>query len=331
MTKIGGGVPKGVQLDPNSLEELEELKQQMATQAAAGIGPQVEGAPQPGGLRAPSGKGDRKGAQARLSQGAVRSETVQPTQAARGLSNDVELQQLTEQLQKMGYLPKPPAKVDQKMLEEAVKKAIGENIDNPNPDMDVEQLFAMIEAMLQKENGRRNGGGGARPGAPTQRPGSLPPASNYANRGPAPNQAALQQSAAQSVATAKPPPEPGSLQARVAEATQRYMGTSTAAGPDGGNLACAWSVNNILSNAGLQKVGSNPNYVPSVEQALQGGRGTAIEARDARPGDIVIWPNGHHIGIAMGNGQVANNSSSRASFSNMQSIPAGARVYRLNS
>jgi cell wall-associated NlpC family hydrolase len=109
------------------------------------------------------------------------------------------------------------------------------------------------------------------------------------------------------------------------------MGTSTAAGPDGGNLACAWSVNNILANAGIQKVGSNTNYVPSVEQALQGGRGTKIDAADAGPGDIVIWPNGHHIGIAMGNNQVANNSSSRASFSNMQALPPGCRVYRLNS
>src|SRR5688572_4740799 len=111
------------------------------------------------------------------------------------------------------------------------------------------------------------------------------------------------------------------------------MGMNTSAGPDGGNLACAWSVNKILaeSNPPVKPLGANPNYVPSVEDALtKGGRGVKIDADQARPGDIVIWPNGHHIGIATGNNQVANNSSSRASFSNLQALPPGCRVYRLD-
>ncbi len=127
-------------------------------------------------------------------------------------------------------------------------------------------------------------------------------------------------------------PVAGSVNERVAQATRNYMGTSTRSGPDGGNLACAWSVNNILAKAGLNKVGANTNGVTSVETALKGGRGTRIDASQAQPGDIVIWPRPRsHIGIYMGNGKVANNSSSKASFTNMSSLPAGSHVYRLNS
>ena len=129
-----------------------------------------------------------------------------------------------------------------------------------------------------------------------------------------------------------PAPAAGSINERVAQATRNYMNTSTRSGPDGGNLACAWAVNNILRDAGLQKVGANTNGVASVETALRNGRGTPVTAAQARPGDIVIWPAPRsHIGIMSDNGRVANNSSSRASFSNMTTLPAGARVYRLNS
>ncbi|MDP2344352.1 MAG: NlpC/P60 family protein [Deltaproteobacteria bacterium] len=127
-------------------------------------------------------------------------------------------------------------------------------------------------------------------------------------------------------------PPVGSINERVAQATRDYMGTSTRSGPDGGNLACAWAVNNILAKAGLQKVGANTNGVASVEQSLQNGRGTRISTSEARPGDIVIFPKPRsHIGIMSDNGQVANNSSSKARFSNMTALPAGSHVYRLNS
>jgi hypothetical protein len=90
--------------------------------------------------------------------------------------------------------------------------------------------------------------------------------------------------------TATTAPPAGSVNERVAQATRDYMGTSTRSGPDGGNLACAWAVNNILKNAGLQKVGANTNGVASVESALRDGRGTQVSHAQARPGDIVIWP-----------------------------------------
>jgi len=52
--------------------------------------------------------------------------------------------------------------------------------------------------------------------------------------------------------------------------------------------ACAWEVNNILSNAGLRKIGSNPDYVPSVVAALQAGRGRQISEAETVPGDLTV-------------------------------------------
>jgi cell wall-associated NlpC family hydrolase len=326
VTKVGnrGGIGSpsmiGDDAAAKAVEELMKLKAEMAAKAAKGGVDSGAGTPNVANARAPA---DRAGAMATLE--------ARPVGDAPADTLD---SQITDKLRDMGYLPKPPEKVTKEQVDAATQKFIVDNLDNENISGDIELLIGLLEAKMQKQNARANGGGGGMRGArPPEggRPSGLPAASNYANRGPAPNAGALQNQAAQNIANAKPPPEPGSIQARVAQAAQQYMGTSTAAGPDGGNLACAWSVNNILANAGIAKVGSNTNYVPSVEQALQGGRGTKIDPADAGPGDIVIWPNGHHIGIAMGNNQVANNSSSRASFSNMQALPPGCRVYRLNS
>ncbi|MEO0769054.1 MAG: hypothetical protein AAFY72_06415 [Cyanobacteria bacterium J06649_4] len=93
-------------------------------------------------------------------------------------------------------------------------------------------------------------------------------------------------------------------------------GFDTSMGPDGGNLACAWAVNRVLANAGIQPLGSNPNYVPSVEADLQNGRGAQISQGEAQAGDIVIAEGQAHIGLCLNEGctQVRSNSSSRARF-----------------
>ena len=103
---------------------------------------------------------------------------------------------------------------------------------------------------------------------------------------------------------------------RIAEATKGYWGHSTADGPGGGVEACAWAVNNIMSNAGLAKIGSNPNYVPSVVDALKGGRGRQISASEAVPGDLAIACGEAHIGVCMssGCGTIDSNSSSQRCF-----------------
>jgi cell wall-associated NlpC family hydrolase len=289
------------------------------------IGPQGGGADTGGDQEPPAAKPiNRRGAAGKLA-----AQGAKPL-AAPDAGERAETKQLTDQLRKLGYLPQTGA-VSQQQLADAIKKFLTEHKDDANPPQDIDSLMALVDDLLAKQNSRQNKSPAQWSGqSPASRPSSLPSGGSYSNA-PSPNAGALQQQAAQSVATAHPPPPAGSINAKIADACKNYMGTSTAAGPDHGNLACAWSVNNILSNAGLQKVGSNPNYVPSVEQALQSGRGTAVDAKDAQPGDIVIFPGGHHIGIYMGNGKVANNSSGRAAFVNMSNLQGGMHIYRVQS
>jgi hypothetical protein len=107
-----------------------------------------------------------------------------------------------------------------------------------------------------------------------------------------------------------------SIPGDIAEHTKRYWHTSTRDGPGGGVEACAWAVNNIISNAGLRKIGANPDYVPSVVQALDGGRGRRISAHEAVPGDLAIACHQAHIGVCMssGCGTIDSNSSSERCF-----------------
>ncbi|MEN8446355.1 MAG: hypothetical protein ABG776_15245, partial [Cyanobacteria bacterium J06555_13] len=115
-------------------------------------------------------------------------------------------------------------------------------------------------------------------------------------------------------------------------------GFDTSMGPDGGNLACAWAVNRVLADAGVQPLGSNTNYVPSVEADLQNGRGTQVSPSEAQAGDIVIEGSQAHIGLCLNEGctQVRSNSSSRARFVwdsdvNFNGFYGGgnSRVYRI--
>ena len=120
---------------------------------------------------------------------------------------------------------------------------------------------------------------------------------------------------AEDPALGKAPP-PGQINAAIHQSMQEMGRFDTRAGPDGGNLACAWSVNRILANAGIEPIGENPNYVPSVEADLRGGRGRAVNRVEAQAGDIVIAGHQHHIGVCLNQGcsRVRSNSSSRARF-----------------
>jgi hypothetical protein len=109
----------------------------------------------------------------------------------------------------------------------------------------------------------------------------------------------------------------GDKPGRIAQVSQQMKGMDTSAGPDGGNLACAWSVNKVLKKATGKTIGANTDYVPSVEGALQGGEGIQVGRNKAVAGDIVIAGNQAHIGICQNAGctRVLSNSSSRAKFS----------------
>ena len=116
-----------------------------------------------------------------------------------------------------------------------------------------------------------------------------------------------------------------------------YRGTSTAGGPGNGTVACAWAVNNVLTQAGIAPLDSSS--VQSMENALTSGRGTQVDSASAQPGDIVIQAGDGHVGICMNVGctQVLSNSSSHASFSWVSdtsfapSYTGGpGRIYRVN-
>ncbi len=106
----------------------------------------------------------------------------------------------------------------------------------------------------------------------------------------------------------------GAINQRILQAAQQSFGESTAAGPDGGNLACAWEVNRVLRRAGIAPI--DGDSVPNMVSIMQSGRGQQIAQSSAQPGDIVIAHDQAHVGICMNAGcsKILSNSSSRASF-----------------
>lgn len=110
----------------------------------------------------------------------------------------------------------------------------------------------------------------------------------------------------------------GDLNEKLYQAAKAAEGKSTVAGPDGGNNACAWSMNNfvIVPASGSALGQSNPRYVPDLVKDLEGGRGQAVDRTQAKPGDIVIMGDhdGHHVGCYLGDGMTISNSSGSAAF-----------------
>ena len=109
----------------------------------------------------------------------------------------------------------------------------------------------------------------------------------------------------------------GQINQAILTAALKLRGMSTAEGPDGGNQACAWTLNRVLESAGIPALGENPNLVTSLVEGLQGGRGQRVSKAEARGGDLVIAYGEDHIGVGLDDGcqRVLSNSSSRASFS----------------
>ncbi|MDE2071170.1 MAG: hypothetical protein KGI70_00335 [Patescibacteria group bacterium] len=121
----------------------------------------------------------------------------------------------------------------------------------------------------------------------------------------------------------------------IANAASLYYGTNTSAGPDNGNLACAWAVNNVLQSAGVAPI--DGASVSGMEQALENGRGTPIDTTSAQPGDIIVWKSDtvSHVGICQNAGcsSAISNSSANASFTNVSGstlMGVPGRVYHVN-
>ena len=127
---------------------------------------------------------------------------------------------------------------------------------------------------------------------------------------------------------------------RIAAATQQYMNTDTSSGPDGGNKACAWAVNNILRESGIAPV--DGASVAEMQAELRSGRGTLVgtdsNLANTQQGDIVVWKTStmSHVGICENDGcsRVASNSSANARFTNITSASFNGRstanIYRVN-
>jgi hypothetical protein len=103
----------------------------------------------------------------------------------------------------------------------------------------------------------------------------------------------------------------------LATVTQQFRGMDTSAGPDKGNLACVYAVNEVLKSSGVTPPWGNTNSVPEVVKSLRSG--TGVEVNKPEPGAIAILrDNGNppypHIGIVQADGKIISNSSSRRKF-----------------
>lgn len=130
---------------------------------------------------------------------------------------------------------------------------------------------------------------------------------------------------------------------KIVNAINSHYNESSAGGPAGGSEACAYEVNRILQDAVGHRIGSNPNYVPSVEAALRNGAGANVNASSSHAGDVIVFDGsgGQHIGFCMNDGctQVVSNSSSTARFRWVDSrnsydayyhTQSAAHIYRIN-
>ena len=158
------------------------------------------------------------------------------------------------------------------------------------------------------------------PSAPMPQPTVAQPPAAFAPP-PAPTQMAFAQPPAAFAATPRasaPMPQTAiaDLNARILASTLKLRGMSTADGPDGGNQACAWTVNKVMQDTGISPLGDNANYVPAVLDALKQGRGQLVPRELSKAGDLVIANGEAHIGIGLTDccSRVLSNSSSRACF-----------------
>ena len=112
----------------------------------------------------------------------------------------------------------------------------------------------------------------------------------------------------------------GGSSSSLAQAAQSMKGMDTSKGPDGGNNACVWSVNQVYKRAGIRPPWGDALRVSNAEAAMKREGYFQVSENERRPGDIYIARDNHptepqtHIGVVVGNGNILSNSSSKAKF-----------------
>jgi predicted chitinase len=119
-------------------------------------------------------------------------------------------------------------------------------------------------------------------------------------------------------AAGKLPSNPSEINGKLLAAAKSNMGASSAAGPDGGRNACAWSMNKFVFNPGIGHSIGGDSVESVVIEFEKNGYGVAVPRDQVLAGDVVIMGDhiGWHIGIALEDKgtKILSNSSSQAAF-----------------
>lgn len=119
-----------------------------------------------------------------------------------------------------------------------------------------------------------------------------------------------------SVATAGSlPANPSEINGKLLAAAKSNLGASSASGPGGGNVACAWCMQKYVFNPGIgHAIGGDG--VEGVVAELEKGYGVKVPNDQALAGDVVIMGDNDHVGICLTNKgtEILSNSSSQAAF-----------------
>jgi cell wall-associated NlpC family hydrolase len=118
--------------------------------------------------------------------------------------------------------------------------------------------------------------------------------------------------------------EAGEINEKIYDEAVKSVGESSASGPGGGNVACAWFVNKILKRTIGQTVNgdSTTTMGQKFRTMVNAGKAEEVSLADAQPGDIILSPtewspqrNTGHVGIVGKENKVYSNSSSRKAWS----------------
>lgn len=110
------------------------------------------------------------------------------------------------------------------------------------------------------------------------------------------------------------PSNPSEINGKLLAAANSNIGKSSADGPGGGNVACAWCMQKYVFNPGIgHAIGGDG--VEGVVAELEKGYGVKVANDQALAGDVVIMGDNDHIGICLtdkGTRILSNSSSGRA-------------------